>query len=298
MIKSLNEFLNEGEGTVLYDKETREPIFVQGEEMTLSKFLANARKSQECKKQYKGDYNFGKGMKMAEALKKNLNHLPFKCTVYRSAWNYGENLTVTIKLSGKSYREEMFSFSSADSTRQPRYSFSPIFNGTTKLSNDNKVEKEWSMGVVHGSYQSISNFDKFMEDVVHVFNDYERVNGVPFSFKSAMKTFKEKAKLRQAWAKIEPKVDAEYKKAKEASRNVSRWIEMKWPRFESDKKTVYFKHDEPRELRHPDEYGDSADKMMSTKDYANYEKHIGKMTDMIQKFCDKFGCEFVWAASW
>ena len=152
------------------------------------------------------------------------------------------------------------------------------------------------MGVIHGSYQSISNFDKFMDDVVHVFNDYERVNGEPFSFKSAMKAFKEKAKLRQAWKKIEPKVEKEYYAAKENARKVSRWIEMRMPRFDADKKTVYFKHDEPREFRHPDEYGEVPE--METKEYAKYEKHIANVSNILDKFCAKFGVELVWAASW
>ena len=283
------------ENEILYDTETREPIFIQGEKLTLSKFLAKARKSAEAKKAYKWDSNFGKGMKMAEALKKNLNHLPFVCTVYRSAWNYGENLMVDIKLGGKNYNETMFKFGSANSTRQPTYSFSPIFQGTTKLSTG-KVEDQWDMGTIHGSYQSISSFDKFIDDVVHVFNDYERVNGEPFSFKSAMKAFKEKAKLRQAWNKIEPKLEKEYYAAKENARKVSRWIEMRMPRLDTDKKTVYFKHDEPREFRHPDEYGEVPE--METKEYAKYEKHIANVSNILDKFCNKFGVELVWAASW
>lgn len=287
-IKQLNE------GAVI-DEKSNKFLFDSEKEYTLSQFIKIAKGSVEGKHAYDGSYNFGKGIKLAEALKKSLGHLPFKCRVGRNAWNYGGNLYVLIELGGKSYREDMFQFNSANSTRQPSYSFSPIFQGTTKASTG-EVVKDWNMGTIHGSYQSISKFDEFIGDVIHVFNDYQRVNGEPFSFKSAMKIFKEKAKLRQAWNKIEPKVEKEYYAAKETARKVNRWISMRMPRFNEDKKTVYFKHDEPRELRHPDEYGEVPE--LETKEYDKYEKHIAKMTDMIEKFCNKFGVEFVWAASW
>ena len=287
-IKSLNE------GEVI-DEKSNKVIFDSDKTYTLSQFIKIAKGSVEGKHAYDGDYNFGKGIKLAEALKKSLGHLPFQCRVGRNAWNYGGNLYVSIELRGKSYREIMFRFNSANSTRQPSYSFSPLFQGTTKASTG-EVVKDWDMGTIHGSYQSISKFDEFIGDIVHVFNDYERVNGEAFSFKSAMKIFKEKAKLREAWNKLEPKVEKEYMAAKSMAKKVNRWISMRMPRFEEDKKTVYFKHDEPRELRHPDEYGEVPE--LETKEYDKYEKHISKMTDMIEKFCSKFGIEFVWAASW
>ena len=174
----------------LLDKHTREPLFQQGEPYTLRQFIKIAKKSAEGKEAYKGTYNFGKGIKLAEYLRKNMpgglaNKM--KATVYRSAWNYGENLTVTIKL--KAGDKEIFSFSSANSTRQPRYSFSDIFKGTIKPSNPGKpIYKDWGMGVVHGSYQSISSFDEFMSDIVGVFKDFERVNGVPFDLKGAYRS--------------------------------------------------------------------------------------------------------------
>jgi len=287
-IKSLNE------GEVI-DEKSNKVIFDSEKTYTLSQFIKIAKGSVEGKHAYDGSYNFGKGIKLAEALKKSLGHLPFQCRVGRSAWNYGGNLYVSIELRGKSYREVMFRFSSADSTRQPSYSFSPIFQGTTKASTG-EVVKDWDMGTIHGSYQSISKFDEFIADIIHVFNDYQRVNGEPFSFKAAMKTFKEKARIGQAWNKIEPKVEKEYYAAKENAKKVSRWIEMRMPRYDEGKKVVYFKHDEPREFRHPDEYGEVPE--MDTKEYAKYENHIAKMTDMIEKFCTKFGVEFVWAAAW
>ena len=297
-LKSLNSFVNES--TTLLDKHTREPLFQQGEPYTLRQFIKIAKKSAEGKEAYKGTYNFGKGIKLAEYLRKNMpgglaNKM--KATVYRSAWNYGENLTVTIKL--KAGDKEIFSFSSANSTRQPTYSFSDIFKGTIKPSNPGKpIYKDWGMGVVHGSYQSISSFDEFMSDIVGVFKDFERVNGVPFDLKGAIAAEKIRVKAVAAWRKIEPKVEKQYDIAKEAARNAHRHITIRMPYLRSAEKRVYYKTDEPRELRHPDEYGDSAYDVLDGKDYTKYENAQAKISDIIEAFCKKHGYEFVWAASW
>lgn len=286
--------------TTLLDKHTREPLFQQGEPYTLRQFVKIAKKSAEGKEAYKGTYNFGKGIKLAEYLRKNMpgglaNKM--KATVYRSAWNYGENLTVTIKL--KAGDKEIFSFSSANSTRQPTYSFSDIFKGTIKPSNPGKpIYKDWGMGVVHGSYQSISSFDEFMSDIVGVFKDFERVNGVPFDLKGAIAAEKIRVKAVAAWRKIEPKVEKQYDIAKEAARNAHRGISIRMPYIRSAEKRVYYKTDEPRELRHPDEYGDSAYDVLDGKDYTKYENAQAKISDIIEAFCKKHGYEFVWAASW
>lgn len=286
--------------TTLLDVETREPLFQQGEPYTLRQFIKIAKNSQEGKKAYKGSYNFGKGIKLAEYLRKNLPGIAksMKATVYRSAWNYGENLTVTIELAGKSYSQKIFSFNSANSTRQPNYSFAQMFNGTIKPSNPGKPEREFGGGVIHGSYQSISNFDQFMSDIVAVFNDFERVHGKPFDVKTALAEFKAQDTIRAAWNKLEPKIDKQYAIAKENAKKVSGWIELRSPRLNIGDKAVYYKTDEPRELRHPDEYGDSADRMMSSKEYTKYENAQAKISDLIEPFCKKFGLEFVWAASW
>jgi len=286
--------------TTLLDKHTREPLFQQGEPYTLRQFIKIAKKSAEGKEAYSGSYNFGKGVKLAEYLRKNIPAIAKSMTakVYRSAWNYGENLTVTIELGGKSYSQKIFNFNSANSTRQPTYSFATMFNGTIKPSNPGKRQTEFGMGTIHGSYQSISSFDKFMEDIVGIFNDFERVHSKPFDVKTALAEFKKEDKIRAAWNKLEPKIDKQYAIAKENAKKVSGWIELRSPRLKVADKAVYYKTDEPRELRHPDEYGDSADRMLNSKEYDKYEKAQAKISDLIEPFCKKFGLEFVWAASW
>lgn len=282
----------------ILDKETREVIFDSEVKYTLRQFIKIAKKSPEGKKMYKGDYNFGKGIKMAEYLRKNLPNIAksMKARVFRSAWNYGDNLMVIIELGGERYDQKMFSFDSANSTRQPRYSFSKLFNGTIKPSTNK--QGEWGMGVVHGSYQSISNFDQFMSDVVGVFNDYERVKGVPFDVKGALAQFKKNAKILDQWNKLKPKIEKQYDIAKENARKVDRYIELRMPYIRTSEKTVYYKTDEPRELRHPDEYGSSAYSKLDSKEYQKYEEAQAKISDMIEKFCAKHGFNFTWAASW
>jgi len=295
-LKSLKNFINESD---VFDAETRELLFADNTEYTLRQFIKIAKKSVEGKKMYKGNYNFGKGILMAEYLRKNMpgglaNKM--KATVYRSAWNYGGNLEVTIRL--KAGDKDIFYFNSANSTRQPRYSFSELFNGTIKPSDPGNPERDFGMGVVHGSYQAISNFDKFMEDVIGVFVDFERVNGEPFDLKGAIANEKARKKVVAAWRNIEPKVEKQYDIAKENSRKAHREINIRMPYIRSAEKKVYYKTDEPRELRHPDEYGDYADKILSSKEYTKYENAQAKISDMIEDFCKKHGYRFVWAASW
>jgi hypothetical protein len=137
-----------------------------------------------------------------------------------------------------------------------------------------------------------------MTDIVGVFKDYKRVNGVEFDMKVALAEFKKNAKILADWNKLEDKIFKQYTVAKENARKVHRHIELRQPRLKVADKKVYYKTDEPRELRHPDEYGDYADEMLNSKEYAKYENAQAKISDIIEKFCAKHGFEFVWAASW
>ena len=289
-LKHINE-------TKVVDKETEDEIFDSETYYTISKVLAIARKSKECKEQYKRESNFGNGLQLAERLKKEFPKIQFKCRVYRSEWNYGGNLCLSIELRGKSWKHEVFKFQSNNSTRRPNYSFAKLFNGTKKISTG-KVEDEWGMGIVHGSYQSISSFDKFMDDVVGVFKDYKRVNGVEFDMKTVLAGFKAGDKILAEWTKLKPRIEKQYDIAKASGRKAHRRIEIRMPYIRTAEKKVYYKTDEPRELRHPDEYGQSAYDIIDGRDYAKYEAAQAKVSDMIEKFCKKHNFEFVWAASW
>ena len=289
-LKSINE-------DAVLDKQTDDEIFDSETYYTISKVLSIARKSKECKEEYKRETNFGSGLQMAERLKKEFPKIQFRCRVYRSAWNYGGNLCLAIDLRGKSYKHEVFSFQSNNSTRKPNYSFAKLFNGTKKVST-NEVEDEWGMGIVHGGYQSISSFDKFMDDVVGVFKDYKRVNGVEFDMKTILAGFKVNDKILAEWTRLKPRIEKQYDIAKASARKAHRRIELRMPYIRTAEKKVYYKTDEPRELRHPDEYGESAYNIIDGKDYAKYEAAQAKVSDMIEKFCKKHNFEFVWAASW
>ena len=289
-LKHINE-------TKVLDEETNDEIFDSETYYTISKVLAIARKSKECKEQYKRESNFGNGLQLAERLKKEFPKIQFKCRVYRSEWNYGGNLCLSIELRGKSWKHEVFKFQSNNSTRRPNYSFAKLFNGTKKVSTG-KVEDEWGMGIVHGSYQSISSFDKFMDDIVGVFKDYKRVNGVEFDMKNILAGFKAGDKILAEWSKLKPRIEKQYDIAKASGRKAHRRIELRMPYIRTAEKKVYYKTDEPRELRHPDEYGQSAYDIIDGRDYAKYEAAQAKISDMIEKFCKKHNFEFVWAASW
>ena len=294
-VKLFEAFINED---IIVDSKTQAVLFDSNDSYNLSQFLKICKTSTEAKEALGYSSNFGKGQKMAEFLKKNLSQHKFQCRVNRSEWNYGGNLMVTIELKGNDYKSVVFRFSSNDSTRQPQYSFSELFDGTIKPSSG-RVENEWGTGIVHGSYQSISKFDEFMSDIVGVFNDYQRVNGQAFDMKTALAQFKVNDKILSEWNALkDKKILKQYEIAKENARKAHRDISLREPYIETSTKTVYYKTDEPRELRHPDEYGERADKIMSSKEYGNYEKAQTNISDLIYAFCKKHGFEFVWAASW
>ena len=58
---------------------------------------------------------------------------------------------------------------------------------------------------------------------------------------------------------------------------------------------VRMKIDEPRQYRHPDEYGSDA---TMSKEYTKFEKLQSKIIDALQKFTDKHGLELSVAADW
>jgi hypothetical protein len=49
-------------------------------------------------------------------------------------------------------------------------------------------------------------------------------------------------------------------------------------------------------MRHPDEYGDSAQKLMASKEYTKYEKIQANLSDLLQKFATKHSLRFTWSA--
>jgi len=68
-LKSLSSFINESD---VYDEQTRELLFTDDTEYTLRQFIKIAKKSVEGKEAYKRQSNFGKGIKLAEYLRKNM----------------------------------------------------------------------------------------------------------------------------------------------------------------------------------------------------------------------------------
>jgi len=287
------QLIEESSGETVVDKKDGLVLFDEGVQYPISKFISIAKKSTEGKYELKQNNSFGKGIQLAQFLKKNLK-LQFQAKVYRSEWNYGGNMVVRITLKGDD-RGEFFSFGSNNSTSSPRYSFGDVFSGVKQKDG---TEFESGYGIVHGSFKQISNFKGVMDDILHLFNDYERVNGVPFTTRAAIKIKKVGAKLNAEWRdKVYPKIMKEYGIAQKMASGVSRGIEMRRPTLKSNNKVVHFYHDEPRSLRHPDENPEWSDKLMSKPEYNKYEKAISKIADLCTKFTDKHSISFEWNAN-
>ena len=297
-IKDIHYFnkVNEAEGEWVYDQYTKQPLFQSMKAYTPSEFIKIMRKSTEGKKP-KGSSNFLKGM---YALKRLRKELPIRLVVkaYRSAWNYGDNLCLVISskdIDEPTYSGGVFKFNSGNSTRTPDYMLGDYFSGL-RIPGRNEPLETGNVG--YGSYKSISNIEGVVDDIVNVFKAYEQKYGKPFNAKDAKKFLANKNKIWNDWNKMKPKLEKLYYSTKELARKVNSEIEMSFPKLSVKDREVGFRHDEPRELRHPDEYGEYVEKMMSTKQYYKYQENIAKIDTMLEKFAKKHNLEYIHATSW
>lgn len=290
-VKLFEQFITE---SYIEDKKTREFLFESDTFYSAVEFLKICKKSEECKDEIKYNSNFGKGIKAVEFLNKNLS-FPIECRVFRSAWNYGGNLQVAITIKGDpGYPHgQWFKYQSADSTRSNHFSFGDIFAGVKEP--DGTLFRT-GFGIIHGTYKNISKSDEVLNDILFIFKDYKRVNGVEFSPKTASAIAKSNAKITDDWKKLKPKIDKIYNEAWDAAKKVSREIGIKMPQLILKDKEVFYYTNEPRSMRHPDEYGDSAQKILSSKEYTKYEKIQANLSDLLQKFATKHGLRFTWSA--
>lgn len=284
------QFVNE---KYIFDKINNEPLFDSEEKMSASDFLKRIKKSPEAKEALKSNLNFGEGIQAVKFLKKALP-VRLEVRVYRSEWNYGGNLVVNIMVAGmgtSTYRDAPFSYSSGDSTRTPSYSVGHYFEGIPHPGSDKGKPTESS--VVYGSYKSISNHQGMLEDIVALFKAYEAKYGAPFNPREAKKIAKKRARIESQFKTLSDKVSKDYYAMKDIARKLG--IDTRQPQLVMKHNELRMKIDEPRQYRHPDEYGTDA---TMSKEYTKFERLQSKIIDKLQKFADKHGIELTVAASW
>jgi len=282
------QFVNEN---FIFDKINNEPLFDSEEQMSASDFLKRIKKSPEAKEAVQKNLNFGKGITAVKYLKKALP-VRLEVRVYRSEWNYGGNLVLTIGVVGMgtaTYRDAPLSYSSGDSTRGPGYSVGHYFEGLKHPAGDKPIEKY----VTYGTYKAISKHDEMLEDIVKIFKAYEQKHGSAFNPKEAKKMAKKRAAIESQFKTLNDKVSKDYYAMKDVARKLG--IDTRQPQLVMKHNELRMKIDEPRQYRHPDEY--STDATMS-KDYSKFEILQSKIIDKLQKFADKHGIELSVAASW
>ena len=282
-------FINEN---YIFDKINNEPLFDQHEKMSASDFLKRIKKSPEAKEAVQKNLNFGKGIAAVKYLKKALP-VRLEVSVYRSEWNYGGNLVISIGVVGMgtaTYRDAPFSYSSGDSTRGPGYSVGHYFEGLPHPENPNKSIEKY---VTYGTYKAISNHDGMLDDIVKIFMAYEKKNGAPFDPKTAKKIIAARKRISDDFDKLSNSIQKEYDELKSIARGLR--IETRAPQLNLKDNEVRMRVDEPREYRHPDEY--SSDATMS-KEYGKFESKLSKIIDKLEKFAAKHGLELSVAADW
>lgn len=284
------QFINEN---YIFDKINNEPLFDSNEKMSPSDFLRRVKKSPEAKKAIKSKLNFGKGIEAVKFLKKALP-VRLEVSVYRSAWNYGGGLVVSIGVAGmgtSTFRDAPLSYSSGDSTQTPSYSVGHYFEGIPHPGSDKGKPTE--SNVVYGSYKSISNHQGMLDDIVALFNAYEAKYGAPFNPREAKKIAKKRARIESQFKTLIDKVSKDYYAMKDVARKLG--IDTRQPRLVMKHNELRMKIDEPRRYRHPDEYGTDA---TMSKDYSKFERLQSKIIGKLQKFADKHGLELSVGADW
>jgi hypothetical protein len=281
-----NDFLNE---TLVFDEVSKIQIFNSDELLSPNEFFAKVKKSIEASRAVNGSSNFGKGIQAVKFLKDNLP-VPLEIQVYRSKWNYGGNLCLNIGVKGMG--KSPFYYHSGNSTETQSYSFGKYFDG---LVVDGFKEPIQSM-VRYGSYKSISHHDEMLQDIVNVFKAYESKFGKPFSVATAMKLEKESEKIKTVFKSTESKINPLYNELSSVANKLG--ISVGYPFLSEKNREIRFKINEPRMYRHPDEYGERAEKALSSKEYTNFEKLVNKIHDILEKTGKQIGYSVDVSARW
>jgi hypothetical protein len=293
-IKIYEDFINESaiNESAIFDEKDKQFLCNSGERMSASQFLKMARSSTEIKSMANSSFNITKGVEAVKFLDKNLP-VPIEVAVYRSEWNYGGNLFVHIGVKGlgfSTYSDAPLDYNSGSSTSGPSYSVGPYFNGlwVPEVSNS-PIES----GTYYGSYKAISNHQGMLEDIVKIFNAYEKRYGYKFNVNQAKKDIKERQRVKETFKAAEPKLSKILNDLSPIARKLG--ISIGYPYLKDGAKELRMKVDEPREYRHPDEYGGDT---TSNKEYAKYENLMSKMHTELDKIAKKIGYELSIAADW
>ena len=288
-VKLFEQFISE---EFIVDKISQQPLFDQNEKMSPNDFLKRIKKSPEAQEALKNNLNFGKGIEAVKFLSKKLP-IKLDVTVYRSAWNYGGNLVVQIRIAGmdSTYSGAPFLYSSGNSTTSPSYSMGRHFEGIPHPGSN--IGKLIQSGVLYGSYESSSNHQGVLEDIVAIFKAYEAKHGIPFSVKNAIKVQMRKDKVNNQFNALKEKLKRDYYTMKEIAGKLG--ISTREPQLVLKHNEIRMMIDEPRRYRHPDEYDSDA---TTSKEYSQFERLQSKIIDKLEQFARKNGLELSVAASW
>jgi Skp family chaperone for outer membrane proteins len=135
-----------------------------------------------------------------------------------------------------------------------------------------------------------------LQDIVNVFKAYESKFGKPFSVATAMKLEKESEKIKTVFKSTESKINPLYNELSSVANKLG--ISVGYPFLSEKNREIRFKINEPRMYRHPDEYGERAEKALSSKEYTNFEKLVNKIHDILEKTGKQIGYSVDVSASW
>lgn len=101
----------------------------------------------------------------------------------------------------------------------------------------------------------------------------------------------------ERWKKIKARVEPRLSKFRNVTRKLG--IKTRDPIMQRANKEIFWQIEEPREYRHPDEYGDDGygDSPLQSKDYQMFQKLEDQLSTVYEKFAKKIGYKLVIAGS-
>lgn len=292
-------FIDENE---IYKKDVRDSdnnvIAIKGKDYSAAEFRKIVKQFPEVSNYYSKDV-----IDVAKAISKKYK-LRFVYTIGRQEWNYGGHVTVTARLAGFDQSKSPIVLHSGRASRSQYYNFEFPFKGLW-ISDSGWLFSDRSVSGYGNIYDmSIMNTTpKTIGQISMVLDAYEKKHGSPFNQREAVKALKKHSvarsrasKMWNTWenGKKGQRFDNAYTRAKEYGRKFG--IEMRRPKVNHDEKEIHLYNNSPRELRHPDEYGERAYKMLDSKDYNRYEVAFSKCMQYLEDIAKKMGYNFVASA--
>lgn len=270
-IKSLGDFITESED--YFDDKTPLPSGW----ITFSEFKKLLRAHKDI-----NNYYSEPAIKVIIALHEE-KKIPMMVRMYRTAWNYGGHICVTGHVKGyegsiHSNGGTPFMINTGTATHSGGLHFGEAFEGL--YIEGDKIRTD----TVYRSNKT--DLKSRMELIDKVLEAYKRHHGKEFNIREWKKEANLQAIKQKAWAKWKTNRFKLYDTCDKHARKLG--VKQSRPTYNWVKNEVHWYNNEPRELRHPDEYNYTA---VNSKEYEKYQDAHHKLYQALEAFAKKVGAK-------